>query len=117
MQELLNFLTSRPALNLAELERLAGLPKRTLYNALNGHKPFPSIHAWPLCVVLCDYGLELHGYTFRYDEAVDSFFIESRIDREPEVIGKKSCFEYKVWMYRHVLSDETDLTEFIHMPI
>lgn len=116
MKPILTFLKSRPAIAIKLIEEEAGLPRNTLANLVNGsRKTFPDGHVWPLCRTLCRYGLELNGWVFTYDENTGVFFIESRLDKEPEIIEHEEgrWFEYKVSMSRSIIGDEYELLDFI----
>lgn len=116
MKKLLDFIKARPALKASVLEAEAGIPKRGLWKALNGHQPISTGHAWSICVVLCDYGLILDGWRFRYDKDPNSFFIEAEIEGvELEVkeieTDYGTHFEYHVPMYRDVIDSPVELIE------
>lgn len=119
IEQIANFLRDRPAISISAIEREAELPKNTVHNYVNGARgTWPMRHTWPLTIVLCQYGFEAHGWRFTYDEAIDTFFIERRLDKEAEVIeheeNGRSWFEYLVPVERHMISDPFDLVEFFN---
>lgn len=120
MQKLIDFINNRPALKASILEAEAGIPKRGLWNALKGHQGLSTKHAWRLCIVLCEYGLVLDGWLFRYDEDLNNFFVEREIeDRDPEVkeipTDHGTYFEYFVPMYRDVIDSPVELISFFKL--
>ena len=60
MQKIITWLEEHPAINKSEIERIVGMPKRTLHNAMlppeKGGKSLPEKWIEPLEAVLSDYG-------------------------------------------------------------
>lgn len=118
MQKLVDFIKNRPALKASTLEAEAGIPKRALWNALRGHQGLSTKHAWRLCEILCQYGLEIDGWKFNLDNDINAFIVEKKIeDRESEVKeiedGTRTHYEYHVPMYRHIIGDEPELIDWL----
>lgn len=114
MKKIIDFLKTRPALNLTELERLCGMPKRTLLLAVKGGRNIPKKHLWVLCKILSDYSLEIEGNEFIYDADTDIFIVQVFIN---EVGVKIEETENKLIHYvpfeRFVIEDENYLIDFL----
>lgn len=120
MKAITDFLTTHPLIPIRSLERAAGCPNLTIQQAITGEKPaIPDKWAWDIIRVLCPYGFDVRGWAFTYDAEIDAFFVEKRLDREPiihEVFNEtksSSHFEYQIWYYRSIISDEIELFDFL----
>lgn len=109
--KLIEFIKSHPALKSSKIESLAGMPSRTIHNALQGTQSLPKKWIYPLCQVLENYGLEIDGWVITCDPEALIFLGEKKIPgREAipiEIVPGQ--FEYTQSIYKAIW----DMSDFI----
>ena len=119
IEQIASFLRDRPAISVSAIEREAEIPRNSIQNYMNGtRETWAARQTWTIIIVLCKYGFEANGWKFTYNEQIDAFFIERRLDKRPKVIERKengrSWFEYHVPVTRHMIETELDLIAFFN---
>lgn len=121
MKAIIDFLTTHPLIPIRSLEKAAGCPDQTIQQVITDQKKaIPDKWAWPIIRILCGYGFTHNGWAFTYNDETDCFFVSKPIDRDSishEVFNEAqtaSHFEYQVWYYRDVISDDLELIQFLN---
>lgn len=107
----------QPLINAAELERLVGCPKRTIYNALlpaeKGGQPLPQKWVSDIVKTLCQkFGIIKIGADFIEWNETSFVFVVWSIAEEKDVIEHENHFEYPVSLSKDIY-DEFDILELL----
>lgn len=126
MRIVLEYLATRPLLNIASLERAVGCSPRTIQNAMQYYKnpgkgrPLPERWALPIIRALCwdNDSIVLNGWNIRNDDPSTGFLIEMPVpdkraaSKEIAAPDGGRYMEYSVPMYREYM-DTFDMVEWL----
>ncbi len=113
MQKIINWLIAKP-ISRKKIGESLDVSHQVVSNVINGPKPASYLdkHAWRLCMALAPLGLTIDGHRFYYDESTDCFIIDKPADQT--VTYDEETGIHWVPVYRHVVSDNNELLEFIY---
>lgn len=113
--KIIEYIKKRGIYNISALERAAGMPARTLHNAVNGQRVLPPGWVYPLMRVIGE--VEIDGWKIEADDDLPGYlgrrFDESRTVKEKEVRKESGLVvEYSVPELRRYWG-EMDFLQFI----
>jgi len=114
--KLIDYLKNRGIYNISALERAAGMPARTLHNAVNGQRELPGTWVYPLMLALGE--IKIDGWLYTADTERRGYFARKFDDKRKvnsEVIQSGTgglCLEYYVPELREYY-DEFDFFQII----
>ena len=116
MNKIIKYITDRqPLLNISQLERLAGMPNRSIHKAINGSHALSEKYWLPIIRTLCQsFGtIEMDGWTIWCDTEGPAIITKPPApDKDVEIIEpEEGRFEYIVTEQRS-LYDEFDFINY-----
>ena len=118
MSKIIKYITDRqPLLNISQLERLSGMPNRSIHKAINGSHSLPEKYWLPIIRTLCkNFGtIEIDGWTIWCDHEGPAIIAKRQAPgKEVEIVEtQEGVFEYIVTEQRSLYDEFDFITYFL----